>query len=157
MQEPAKDLQPPALGMSPFLPSSAARHIHLGKGVPVEALAWAVGLDLHQLDAFDGSVLLIPGVLADAAEGLAGGLKRGEVATGVLPQASCVLIRKVMDGAQDCNPVSGMHPCNKPPAFGGSAGGLLLGASRGAAPVWSAGWYSTASTTVMALRLSEEP
>ena len=87
MQERAKDPQPPALEMSPFTPSSAAKHIHLGKGVPAETLALAVGLDLHQLDAFDDPVLLIPGVLADAAEGLAGGLKRGEVATGVLPQA----------------------------------------------------------------------
>ena len=75
MQERAKDLQPPAPGMSLFIPSSAAKHIHLGKGVPVEALALAVGLDFNQLDAFNGSVLLIPGVLADAAEGLAGGLK----------------------------------------------------------------------------------
>ena len=144
--------------MSPFLPSSAARHIHLGKGVPVEALALTLGLDLHQLDAFDGSVLLIPGVLADAAEGLADGLKRGEVANGGATPGVMRLDPEGHGRSSGLQSSVRHAPMQQTPQrSAGALEGCCWGPQGGAAPVWSAGWYSTASTTVMALRLSEEP
>ena len=58
----------------------------------------------------------------------------GKSPTGVLPQASCVLIRKVMDGAQDCTPVSGMHPCNKPPSVRRERWRVVVGGLKGGGP-----------------------